>query len=211
MRDLGVRYEGEHVSLKPWPSCRATHPFVDAALGLATVHDLDPLEIESVTLLGCEWARMLAEPLERRAAPSTAIDAKFSLPYTVASALAHRRLDLDSFAEPARQARSVLDLALRVGYQGDGDESVGHDAVTRGTVEIRLSTGAVLSRRCEHPYGSPQAPMAEADLVAKFMDCAAHAARPVSRGLLDAVAQQVLSLEEVNDVREVTALLGQAA
>jgi 2-methylcitrate dehydratase PrpD len=209
--ELGVRYEGKRVSLKPWPSCRATHPFVDAALGLATDHDLDPLEIDTVTLLGCEWARMLAEPIERRAAPSTAIDAKFSLPFTVASALVHQRLDLDSFAEPARNERSVLGLAQRIRYRGDGDASVRHEAVTRGTVEIRMSSGAVLSRHCAHPYGSPQAPITEADLVAKFMDCAAHAARPVSRGRLEVVAQQVLNLEEVNDVREVTALLDQAA
>jgi 2-methylcitrate dehydratase PrpD len=207
VEDIGVRYEGERVSLKPWPSCRATHPFVDAALGLAIDGDLAPTEIDTVTLLGCEWARMLAEPLERRAAPTTAIDAKFSLPYTVASALVHRRLDLDSFAEPARRERSVLDLAQQIRYVGDGDASAGHDAVTRGEIQIVTSTGDRLSRRCNHPYGSPEAPMSEGDLVAKFIDCAAHAERPVSDSRLAAVAHQVLDLEEVNDVREVTTLL----
>jgi len=211
VQDLGVRYEGARVSLKPWPSCRATHPFVDAALGLAIDGDVRATEIDTVTLLGCEWARMLAEPIGRRAAPATAIDAKFSLPYTVASALVHRRLDLDSFAEPARREAAVLGLARRIRYMGDGDEAAGHDAVTRGTVEIHMSSGDVLSRRCEHPRGSPEAPISEADLVAKFVDCAAHAEARVPDALLDAFAHKVLHLEEVSDVREVTALLGNQA
>ena len=31
-------YAGERVSFKPWPSCRATHPFVEAALALRAEH-----------------------------------------------------------------------------------------------------------------------------------------------------------------------------
>jgi 2-methylcitrate dehydratase PrpD len=204
---LGVRYESERVSLKPWPSCRATHPFVDAALGLAAEADLEAGRIDTVTLRGCEWARMLAEPVERRAAPATAIDAKFSLPFTVASALVHRRLDLDSFAEPARRATAVVELARRVRYQGDGDEEVGHEAVTRGTVEIRTTGGELLSRHCAHPYGSPAAPMSEADLAAKFLDCARHARQPVLESRLERLVDRILHLDEVDDVRTVTALL----
>jgi 2-methylcitrate dehydratase PrpD len=210
LHDLGVRWETERVSLKPWPSCRATHPFVDAALGLAREADLEPAHIDAVTLRGCEWARMLAEPVDRRAAPATAIDAKFSLPFTVASALVHRRLDLDSFAEPSRRETAVVELARRIRYQGDGDEAVGHEAVTRGTVEILTSGGEVVSRHCAHPYGSPEAPMSEADLVAKFMDCARHAREPVPEARLRALVDRVLHLDEVDDVRAVTALLDQA-
>jgi 2-methylcitrate dehydratase PrpD len=211
VRELGVQYEGERVSLKPWPSCRATHPFVDAALCLVGDGRVDPTAIDAVELRGCEWARMLAEPIERRARPETAIDAKFSLLYTVASALIRRRLDLDSFSAPARRDPAVLDLAHRIRYVGDGDTAAGHEAVTRGTVEIHLSDGTARSQHCAHPYGSPEAPMSETDLVAKFLDCAAHSCRPVPAERLEALAHHVLRLEAVNDVRDVTALLHQPA
>ena len=39
---LGSAYAGERVSFKLWPSCRATHPFVEGALALRAQHGLRP-------------------------------------------------------------------------------------------------------------------------------------------------------------------------
>ena len=58
-------------------------------------------------LEGGETQRMLIEPMSRKRAPTTAIDAKFSLPFTVATALLHPDVTLEAFepeslAEPMR-------------------------------------------------------------------------------------------------------------
>ena len=93
-------------SIKPWPSCRHTHPSVDCAL-----------EISS--LLGGAQARE-AEIRTYQAAldvcdcpqPQTEYQAKFSLQHTVAIALLDGRVGLDSFDEAAR--RRAADLGARV-------------------------------------------------------------------------------------------------
>ena len=47
---LGRRFEGANVSIKPWPCCRFTNSHVDAALGIACSHDVDPRRIARITL-----------------------------------------------------------------------------------------------------------------------------------------------------------------
>ena len=57
-RELGARYAGERVSFKPWPSCRATHPFVEGALALRAEQGLSVrIEIAGVRLVGSPSAR----------------------------------------------------------------------------------------------------------------------------------------------------------
>ena len=46
--ELGRRFEGAHVSIKPWPCCRFTNAHVDAALGIARCHDVDPHRIARI-------------------------------------------------------------------------------------------------------------------------------------------------------------------
>ena len=107
--DLGERWHIEQLSFKPWPSCRGTHAAVECALQLR--REVQWRDIRQVRIEGCEVHRMLAEPIERKRAPQTAIDAKFSLPFTVATALVTGRVDLDSFTGPALGHLDVLALA----------------------------------------------------------------------------------------------------
>ena len=57
---------------------------------------------------------MLAEPVERKRAPETVIDAKFSLFFTVALALVRARVSLDDFDAAALHDADIRALATRV-------------------------------------------------------------------------------------------------
>src|SRR5690606_13607125 len=92
---LGERFEIDRISFKPWPSCRGTHAFIEAAQRLARTYRIDPRSIRAVELVGSRLNRMLAEPLAQKQRPATAIDAKFSLPFTVAVALRRGTVTLD--------------------------------------------------------------------------------------------------------------------
>ena len=98
--DLGSRWHIEQLSFKPWPSCRGTHAAIECALELR--REIDLRDIHAIRIEGNEVQRMLAEPAQRKRAPQTAIDAKFSLPFTVATALVAGKVDLDSFTPTAR-------------------------------------------------------------------------------------------------------------
>ncbi|HXC58514.1 MAG TPA: MmgE/PrpD family protein, partial [Steroidobacteraceae bacterium] len=83
-RDLGQHWHIANLSFKPWPSCRGTHAAIECALEVR--RQLDWRLIRHISIEGCEVHRMLAAPAARKSAPHTAIDAKFSLPFTVACA-----------------------------------------------------------------------------------------------------------------------------
>lgn len=181
---LGGHWLGSDISFKPWPSCRGTHAAIEAALALRT--QVDPAGIEEIVLTISPVQTMLCLPRAQRLAPATAIDAKFSLPFTVAQAFIHGDVTLDSFDPAARADAAVLALAARVRHQVD--ESM---TMTAAGVEVAASDGRRLAQKVDVPLGHPSHPVSDERLQAKFQDCAARAVMPVSaaraRQAIDAV------------------------
>ncbi len=84
-------------SIKPWPSCRHTHPLIDCAL---EIHELiDGADIARVDIKTYQAAMDVCD----RPDPGSEYEAKFSLYHCVAIALTDGRVGLNSFDEPARQ------------------------------------------------------------------------------------------------------------
>lgn len=187
----------EQLSFKPWPSCRGTHAYIEIALELAREHGIAAADVASVEVETGPVQRMLVEPLARKRAPETAIDAKFSIPFTVATALVRGGVTLEDFGADARADEAVLALARRVTPMPNAGFSAAH--ATRGALTIRLGDGRVLSGATDAPRGSPAVPLSDADLTAKFVDCCAHAARPLSVSAAEAAAKQILAVDEVPD------------
>lgn len=203
-RDLGERFEGEHLSFKPWPSCRGTHAFIEAALSLREEHDLAPDEIVAVVCRGGPILEMLVQPKEQKLRPATAIDAKFSLPFTTAAALVEGEVTLATFAPERLVDERILGLAARVEFVADA-AAVGPEAASRGVLELRTPV-ATWTRSVSHPSGSPERPMGPEQLRAKFLDCAGRATVPLSDASVHQLVERVAHLEEVDDVG--TALMG---
>lgn len=193
---LGAQFLGERVSFKPWPSCRGTHAYIEAALCLKVEHAIAPERIVAMIAHGAALNRMLAEPLAQKAAPRTAIDAKFSLPFCVAVALERGDVTLDDFAPAALARPSTRGLASRFSYRVEEAASM-RDA-TSGTLELHLEGGARLSARVEHPLGHPDRPLDDARLIAKLIDCAARAKVPLSAARARALAGVLLTLEDAD-------------
>jgi 2-methylcitrate dehydratase PrpD len=189
-QDLGQRWHIESLSFKPWPSCRGTHAAVECALLLR--EELPWREIREIRIEGCEVHRMLAEPLDRKSAPQTAIDAKFSLPFTVATALITGAVTLDSFASAALGNDEVRELARRATFLQRPDWGV--DRAVSGAVQVTAKDGRVLHRQVLDPRGSPARPLADEALAAKFVDCAGRAQVPLSAQAAAALARRILDL-----------------
>jgi 2-methylcitrate dehydratase PrpD len=201
---LGRTFEGANVSFKPWPSCRGTHSYIDAILQILETGDLRPSEVDRVNLVVSPVNEMLCEPLESKRRPTTAIGAKFSLPFVVATALVRGRVNLDDLASGALADDEVLELASKVSY-GIDQELTLKEAV-RGSVELETSNGK-LSKRVDWPRGHPQNPISQEALVAKFKDCSRHAVIAMSENKLDRLVDLISNLEQVDDISEITKLL----
>jgi 2-methylcitrate dehydratase PrpD len=178
LRDLGADFLGAGVSFKPWPACRGTHAFIEAALALRAQAPAD--QIEKIVMRGAPMLTMLTAPEAAKKAPQTAIDAKFSLPFTVAAALAHGRVTLESFFPAALKDAAVLKLAAKAQFEIDPHAPPGMQGATSGALALHCADGRVLSHAVERPRGHPGNPLSDDDLRAKFADCAAYAKRPPS-------------------------------
>jgi 2-methylcitrate dehydratase PrpD len=199
--ELGQTFEGANVSFKPWPSCRGTHPYIDAVLRILDTRALEPGDVEEIKVVVNPVNKMLCEPLKSKQTPSTAIDAKFSLPFAVATALRHGRVTLDHFTPQALADREVLELAHKVAYEVDAELTL--KETVRGFLQINTKD-EILSQSVDFAYGHPNNPISQEALVSKFMDCAKRSAKEISRSKLGQVAELILNLEQVENVREIT-------
>jgi 2-methylcitrate dehydratase PrpD len=202
LKDLGTLFESANIAFKAWPSCRGTHAYIEGALAIAKENNIGPADIESIKVVVGEKSinRKLCEPLERKQHPSVAIDAKFSIPFTVATALVHRRVTLNDFVPQALINTDVLRMAEKVSYEIDTKASW-KDSI-QGYIEIKLKNEEIKSKKIEFVYGHPQNPIGMESLIIKFKNCASYSPKKISGEDLERVMQMVMGLEGLEDIGE---------
>ena len=200
--DFGRRFEGTEVSIKPWPCCRFTNSCVDAALRIARDNDLDPTAVERITVFyAADDAKRCADPIELRRAPKTIPEAKLSLPFTVAQALAYRKLEIGDFSAEALADPLLRDLCAKTDAEYDAAlESDFSKTMLPGRVRVELNDGTVYDERVDIVYGHPRNRMEWPDLAGKFRDCASYCKRALTADEIDAIASMVEHLEDVEDM-----------
>jgi 2-methylcitrate dehydratase PrpD len=202
LKDLGTLFESANIAFKAWPSCRGTHAYVEGALAIVKENNIGLADIDSIKVVVGEKSinRRLCEPLERKQHPSVAIDAKFSIPFTVAIALVHGTITLDHFTPQALRNTDVLNMAEKVTYEIDPHAERGESV--QGYTEIKLKNGGTKSKNIEFVYGHPKNPIDSESLVKKFINCASHSAKKISQKSLEKVVAMVMGLEDLEDIRE---------
>ncbi len=173
--DLGDRWEFLALSIKPYPACHFAHASTWAAGELLDESGIHPDEIEEIVVrVPDEGAALVLEPLERKIAPLTSYDAKFSLPYTVAHRLVRGHLDLMSFAEERIRDPTLLELAGRTRR-----EKLDGPVPSRfaGGARIVTRSARELDRFIAHTPGSPENRLDEGWVLSKFRSNAEHALR----------------------------------
>src|SRR5262249_51474640 len=198
---LGQHWELLNIGLKPYPCCHFNHAFIDCAAALRQQGGVSADEIEEVEcFIAAREVPVVCEPAASKRAPQNDYDAKFSLPYTVASMLQRGHVSVDDFTEAAIRDPAVLALAQRVVYREDH----GSDFPRRfpGWLRIRLRNGRVLEHREPINRGSAERPLAESEVGEKFRRNAARVPPP-------AQAERVIALvAALEDCRNVTEFAG---
>lgn len=170
---LGDIFLGDRVSFKPWPSCRGTHPYIESALALR-----DGLTIDAIDTIEAEIGpiqEMLIRPQPVKAAPGKAIEAKFSIPYTVAAALIDGSVSLASFANERLADAATLRLTAKVVERRN--PNWGRAEAASGSLTIILRDGTRLYHQVMQAAGHPDRPVTDDALIAKFVDCARYVTR----------------------------------
>jgi 2-methylcitrate dehydratase PrpD len=201
LTDLGRRWETRRIAYKPYPACHFIHGSLGATGTLAD--DLDPEEIEDVVVTIPEaGVSLVLEPEESKKTPRTEYEAKFSLQYSTAAMLVNKQVSVRSYADEAIRDSRVLELARKVRYQTK--EFASYPGAFPGGVRIRTRDGRTLESEFPYQLGAPENPMSPDEVRAKFRE---NASLALGDAEIDALEEQVLSLEERDDLRSFFSLL----
>jgi 2-methylcitrate dehydratase PrpD len=203
--DLGKRFEGVNIGDKPYPCCGFAHPFIDAVLSLKSKHAIKADQVKSITAYGGKSAYEICAPLEVKCTPRNTVDAQFSLPWTIATALVKGRVGVEDFTQEAIKRKDVLKISQKV--TGVLDPKMSRHGVGPGRVEIVMEDGREYTEEVEHCLGSIERPMTFADCAAKLRECAAGSIKPLADDTVATVIELIGRLEKLDDATEIIRLL----
>ena len=200
---LGDQFDLLGLSYKPYPCCRFTHTAIDAARALrseiaAPLDEIVRIRVE-VNRLAHE---VVCTPQAIRKAPTTVVQAQFSIPYAVAALLLDGEIRLDHFADAALGRPEIRALSSRVetAVADDIEKDWGRrNSPARMTIDLR--DGRTLRTQVDWALGHPRNPMSEADFDRKAVDCLGIAARPLADDAARTLRDRVSRLETLADVR----------
>ncbi len=130
--DLGARWEiaDTGITVKLYPSCAATHPTLDAVLDLRaregfTADDVERIDIDvdAITPTVLIYDK-----------PASGLEAKFSMPFCVAAAIADGRVGIETFDTARLDDPRVTSLMSRVTMTVDPSLGVEAPALTQSRV-----------------------------------------------------------------------------
>jgi len=197
--DLGSRWEilDSGVTVKLYPSCAATHPPLDALLRLKRQHNFTAEDIDAIDVeVDSMTPRLLIH-----SRPSTALEAKFSMPFCAAAAIVFGHPTLETFAiERIRDPRvqAILPkVSLRANPAFDNAAPL-----SQANVSVRLKDGRTLTDRADGARGYPGR-LSDDELHTKFLACAQ---RSLSKDASIKALEALRDVETMPNIVELTQL-----
>ncbi|MDN3552654.1 MmgE/PrpD family protein [Halomonas almeriensis] len=197
-QDLGERQYLHEQYLKAYPVCRWAQPAVEAVLSLPAPLPTSA-EITRVEILTFHEARRL-----HVVHPETTEQAQYSLPWSVACALA--RGTVDTGAVTHLEADDIKRLASRIEIHEREDFNACFPAERWAQARLHLSDGRTLSSQPCEVLGNPHNPLSEQDIQAKYRSLA----EPVLGGRSETLREVVSDLE-ARPLSDLLSLLGPAS
>ncbi len=161
LADADATWQLRQTSIKPWPSCRHTHPLIDCALELHEL--LAGGAIESIRVATYRAALDVCD----RPTPQSEYEAKFSLQHCAAVALADGAVGLGSFDPAARERladlRARVQVAVGEPYAGRYPGSWGAE------IAVKTTDGAAFKVSRRDCRGDPELALDAAEMRAKAM------------------------------------------
>jgi len=171
---LGEKWDLLENSIKVHACCRFAGPIVDATLETVLREDIQPEQVESVTVAMAKYplTRSLIEPLERKLNPTSVVDAQFSAPFAAAVSIVKRRAFIEEYSETGIRDPEVLAMARKVKWEVDPEAERLWPKRYPCQVTIELVDGRRASSRVEWPKGDPENAVTAEEVKQKFLTLA---------------------------------------
>jgi 2-methylcitrate dehydratase PrpD len=159
------------LNIKRYPVCYCAHRTIEAVRGLSERTQLSPDQVERIeATLSKIHATILVNHL-----PQSALAAKFSVEFAIASALLAGDVSLQQLNDGFVRRSDVQDLMRKVTVVTNEDYDPGEPAFSmHDQVRVFLKNGEVReSEKVRYARGNAKLPLAPGDLERKFLDCVA--------------------------------------
>lgn len=155
------------IDVKKYPCCYALHRALDAVIGLAREHELSAERVASIDVLTSAGGLQALIPH----LPEDGLQAKFSMPFAIASALLKRRATLADFTDANAVDPRYRDVMTRVNVV----EAAG-PILPRWTevVLVERDSGRTFTRRVDVARGDAGDPLNDEELTQKVGDCLSY-------------------------------------
>ena len=180
--------------------CLYNHPVLDAVQTLERQEEFTASDIDHIQVVVPTIATTMNNP-----EPANMLAAKFSIPYAAAAALTRGTTDVTSFYPEQVGSPDILDLAQRVEVNADPDMNLRRFDYPAARVTVRLNDGRSLEQSVTVQHGDAKYPASHDELLAKFRLLAGPS---LNEDRMQQVIDTVDRMDELEDIRELTALLG---
>jgi 2-methylcitrate dehydratase PrpD len=158
-----------------------------------------PGDVEAIEIgMGKTNWLTVGEPYDARR--DSVVHAQFNAAYSFARALTDARVDLRSYQQSAIGDPAVVALAAKITVADD--PQIDPNSIESTRVKVTLRNGRVIRAASDTIKGSPQEPMSEDELRAKFHGCLEHGLNTKSADA-DRLADAVMNLESAADAAAV--------
>jgi 2-methylcitrate dehydratase PrpD len=199
-RGLGHDFEIMNIGQKVHSSSGGTHAAIDAALSIVMEHDIEPEDVERVTVWGSELtAKTMGRPF-----PDNHINATMSVPYLVAVAISDRQVSLPQFTEQKLRDPRLAELQKRTEVVLDAELDALAPACIPARVEVVTGDGHAYSKEVRSPRGMPADPLTAEELHDKFRSLAGGVLQPSA---ISETIEMVDDLEQLSSISQLTAVL----
>jgi len=199
LQELGKDYELvlRGVVIKPYPCGVALHPAIDAVHALKMEHDFKPDDVVSAEAGTTRYTYdKLCYPV-----PRTGLEAKFSMPYTIARSILDDSIGFDTFTDPLVQDETAQELTRRISmYVHEGIDRSWKMGSRPVSVKLHLRDGRVIERQVDISKGNPEVPMTPAEIDLKFEDCARFSLDPADYRAASQCLQAIETLKTTGDL-----------
>lgn len=179
LRDPLAPWQVHATSIKPWPSCRHTHPAIDASLALA-----GQIDLSSVSVIDVATYAAALDVCDRPVA-NTDYEAKFSLQHSVAVALQRGKMDFAAFGNEARV--DAAPLAAKVRLLVADPYATSYPVSWGAGITVELTDGTRVESVTTECKGDPEAALSADEMIAKARDLMRYAGVNDSARIIDGV------------------------
>ena len=166
---LGSRYNITAMTFKNHGCCGHSFAPIDAALVLKKEHGFTPADIKQITVSTYK----ASVDITGRWEVQTPFDGRFSTPYTVASAMVHGSVRLDSVTPERLADPAVHALMQRVRMEIDPACEAEFPGRRSAIVSIALKDGRQVQHYQPTRKGDPDMPLSDLELTEKYYELAA--------------------------------------